>query len=87
VNYYSTTDWCTCSQSQPQIWPTLQNRTQQPKSGQNPKKPILKYHLFLNCPIMSARWREIAKWLGITMVLPEGGYGLLVTFKNIISEK
>jgi hypothetical protein len=36
---------------------------------------------------MSARWREIAKWLGITMVLPEGGYGLLVTFKNIISEK
>jgi hypothetical protein len=44
-------------------------------------------HLFFNCPILSVTWREIVKWIGIPIVLPEGGYDHLVMFKGLICGK
>jgi hypothetical protein len=44
-------------------------------------------HLFFNCPNLAVSWRELVKWIGIPIVLPEGGYDHLVMFKGLICGK
>ncbi|GAU42066.1 hypothetical protein TSUD_326440 [Trifolium subterraneum] len=41
-------------------------------------------HLFFNCPIFSAVWKEIVRWLGVPVSFTNGGYEHLVHFKNIV---
>jgi hypothetical protein len=42
-------------------------------------------HLFFNCPILSMAWKEIARWLGISVAFVKGGYDHFLMFKGLIS--
>jgi hypothetical protein len=42
-------------------------------------------HLFFNCPILSMAWKEIARWLGISVAFAKGGYDHYLMFKGLIS--
>ncbi|GAU43855.1 hypothetical protein TSUD_174730 [Trifolium subterraneum] len=46
--------------------------------------PETEDHLFFNCPMLGAIWREIVRWLGILVVLAEGGPTHLLTLKNLV---
>jgi hypothetical protein len=43
--------------------------------------PEMEDHLFFNCPTLGLIWREIVKWLGVPIVLPEGGQNHLFLLK------
>jgi hypothetical protein len=46
--------------------------------------PETEEHLFFNCPMLGSVWRKIVNWLGVPLVLPEGGYIHLNTLKNMV---
>ncbi|MCI28848.1 cytochrome P450, partial [Trifolium medium] len=39
-------------------------------------------HLFFNCPMMGSVWRELVRWVGIPVVLAEGGPAHLSIWLN-----